>query len=151
MKTLLVLTERKTRQEIIRLMQDKTAASVVKAINGIERELGASRFRRIFQTITVDNGSEFQDFKGIEYSPLDKKERTVVYFCHPYSSYERGSNENQNKMIRRHYPKGYDFTNVTNKDIRKLEKWLNNYPREIFGYYSSADLYAACLNDLFAS
>lgn len=150
-KTLLVLTERKTRREIIRLMQDKTAASVIKAINSIEKEFGSPRFRQIFQTITVDNGSEFQDFKGIENSPLDNKERTIVYFCHPYSSYERGSNENQNKMIRRHYPKGYDFTDVSPAAIRRLEKWINNYPREIFGYYSSADLYEACINELFAS
>lgn len=147
-KTLLVLTERKTRREIIRLLKDKTSASVVKAIDEIEKEYGASSFRQIFRTITVDNGSEFQDYKGIESSALNKEDRTSVFFCHPYSSYERGSNENQNKMIRRHYPKGYDFSDVSPADIRKLEKWINNYPREIFGYYSSTDLYEACINEL---
>lgn len=63
-KTLLVLTERKTRNEIIRLMKDKTAASVVKALNALEKELGPKLFALIFQTITVDNGSEFSDFSG---------------------------------------------------------------------------------------
>ncbi len=150
-KTLLVLTERKTRQEIIRLMKDKTAASVVKALDGIEAEMGAERFSLVFRTITVDNGSEFSDYKGIERSSIVAGERTTVYFCHPYSSYERGSNENQNKMVRRHYPKGYDFSSVTPADIRRLEKWINDYPREIFGFYSSADLYEACINSLFAA
>lgn len=148
-KTLLVLTERKTRLEIIRLMKDKTAASVVKALNSIERQYGAERFSLMFKTITVDNGSEFSDYIGIEKSCLRKGSRTKVYFCHPYSSYERGSNENQNKMVRRHYPKGCDFTSIKPADIRKLENWINNYPRGIFDYYSSNDLYEACVNGLF--
>lgn len=150
-KTLLVLTERKTRREIIRLMKDKTAASVVKALDGIESEMGADLFARVFLTITVDNGSEFTDYEGIERSSLGEEKRTVVYFCHPYSSYERGSNENQNKMVRRHYPKGYDFTSVTPADIRRLEKWINDYPRGIFDFYSSTDLYEACINSLLAA
>ena len=101
-KTLLVLTERYTRQEIIRVMKDKTANSVVKAIDRIERQLGSKRFRSIFKTITVDNGGEIMDTEGIESSVLCKSKRTHLYYCHPYSSYERGSNENQNKLIRRH-------------------------------------------------
>lgn len=150
-KTLLVLTERKTRREIIRLMKDKTAASVVKTLDGIEAEMGAERFGLIFQTITVDNGSEFSDYEGIERYFEGQGKRTSVYFCHPYSSWERGSNENQNKMIRRHYPKGFDFSSVTPADIRKLEKWINDYPRGIFNYYSSSDLYEACLNSIIAA
>lgn len=148
-KTLLVLTERKTRNEIIRLMRDKTAASVVRELDKIETDVGAERFSLIFRTITVDNGSEFSDCESLERHFVGSGKRTDVYYCHPYSSYERGSNENQNKMIRRHYPKGYDFTNVTAAQIRKLEKWINDYPREMFGFYSSADLYEACINELF--
>lgn len=151
-KTLLVLTERKTRNEIIRLMQDKTAASVVAALNKLEKELGTDMFARIFQSITVDNGSEFSDYTGIEQSSLHPdRNRTKLYYCHPYSSYERGSNENQNKMVRRHYPKGYDFTNTTPAEIRKLEKWINNYPREMFDYYTSAELYEACINSIMSA
>lgn len=107
-KTMLVLTERYTRYEIIRIMKDHTAASVVKALNGIERAYGAD-FYKIFQSITIDNGSEFSDYEGLEQSCRRSGTRTKVYYCHPYSSYERGSNENQNKMIRRHYPKGVSF------------------------------------------
>ena len=151
-KTLLVLTERKTRNEIIRLMNDKTAASVIKALNALEKQLGSELFAQVFQTITVDNGSEFSDYEGIEQSSIHKDyKRTKVYFCHPYSAYERGSNENQNRMVRRHYPKGYDFTNTTPAEIRKLEKWINDYPREMFNYYSSAELYEACINSLMSA
>ena len=150
-KTLLVLTERKTRNEIIRLMKDKTTNSVIEAIDKIEAEYGADRFATIFKTITVDNGSEFADYEGIEININEKLKRTNLYYCHPYSPHERGSNENQNKMIRRHYPKGFDFSKVTAADIKKLEKWINEYPREIFGFCSSAELFEAHLNSIFAA
>ena len=149
-KTMLVLTERYTRYEIIRIMKDHTAASVVKALNGIERAYGAD-FYKIFQSITIDNGSEFSDYEGLEKSCRRSGTRTKVYYCHPYSSYERGSNENQNKMIRRHYPKGVSFERVTPADTRRLEKWINNYPRGIFDYFTSADLYEACVNSLLSA
>lgn len=148
-KTLLVLTERYTRREIIRLMPDKTMKSVVKALDRIERSYGAATFKKIFKTITVDNGSEFSDFAGIERS-IKGGQRTTAYYCHPYSSYERGSNENANKLVRRHYPKGTSFERVTASEIRKLERWVNNYPRKIFNYHCSAELFEACLNTIAA-
>ena len=146
--TLLVLTERITRFEIVRKIKDKTAQSVIKALNMLEREYGSRLFRIIFKTITVDNGSEFSDFLGIQTAINGKNKRTEVYYCHPYSSWERGSNENQNKMVRRHYPKGFDFSKVTQKQINKLQNWINNYPRKIFNYSSSADLFEAYLNEI---
>ena len=150
-KVLLVLTERKTREEMIRLMNDKSAASVVRTLNGIERKMGAEKFAQIFKSITVDNGGEFADYEGIENSVRRKGNRTTLFYCHPYSSYERGSNENQNRMVRRHYPKGFDFTNVTAADIRRLEDWINNYPREMFDFYSSAELYKAHIDSILAA
>lgn len=144
LKTLLVLTERKTRQEIIRLMPDKTAASVVRVIDRIEKKIGTDKFPEIFKTITVDNGSEFADADSLERS-VSGGDRTKVYYCHPYSSWERGSNENQNKMIRRYFPKGFDFTKTTAADVQKVERWINIYPRKLFDYYTSADLYKSCI------
>lgn len=146
-KTLLVLTERRTRYEIIRLMKDKTAASVVKEIDKIERKIGTRTFRSVFNSITVDNGCEFADCNGIERSVRGGK-RTDVYYCHPYSAYERGSNENQNRMIRRHLPKGFNFNKTTAANVRKVEKWLNNYPRVIFDYYTAAELFEAYVNSV---
>ena len=97
---LVVLTERKTRYEKIFKVKDHTAASVVKCINSLERKWGRL-FSEIFKTITVDNGTEFADCEGIEKKDKKGKKRTEVYYCHPYCSAERGSNENQNRMIRK--------------------------------------------------
>lgn len=138
-KALLVLTERLTRREIIRLLPDKTTASVVRALDMIELGLGGS-FRQIFRTITCDNGMEFTDAKGIERS-VDGGARTKTYFCHPYSSYERGSNENANKLVRRWQPKGTSFENLTDEQVQSLEDWVNRYPRRIHGWRSAEDLF----------
>ncbi len=122
-KSLLVLTERKTRKELIMLLKEHTAAAVVKCIDRIERKLGA-KFRDIFKSITVDNGTEFADWEGIERGFRTKRKRTQVYVCHPYSSWERGSNENQNKMIRRKLAKGLNFDDRTQGDIDKIASWI---------------------------
>ncbi len=147
-KTLLVLTERYSRNEIIRIMKDKTAESVVKALDGIEKQYGSEMFTKIFRTITVDNGSEFADCVGMERSRRGAGQRTKVFYCHPYSAYERGSNENTNRLVRRHYPKGVSFERVTAKDIKKLEIWVNTYPRGIFNFMCADDIFKACINSI---
>ena len=139
-ETLLVLSERLTRREIIIKMPDKTTASVVKALNRLERKFGR-RFKKVFKSITVDNGSEFADCAGMEKSIFGSRKRTTVYYCHPYSAYERGTNENINKMIRRFLPKGTDFRKITAAYIQRVETWINNYPREVLGFQSAADLF----------
>ena len=133
-KSLLVLTERKTRKEIVYLMPDRKAQTVVKTLNMIERKCGERLFRDVFKTITVDNGVEFSDAEGLEKSRRNKKKRTKVYYCHPYSSCERGSNENANRLIRRHIPKGVNFDKKSKTEIKEIETWINNYPRKIFEY-----------------
>lgn len=131
-KSLLVLTERKTRKEICFLMKDNTANSVVQKINLIEKQFGSELFSKTFKSITVDNGAEFSDYKGMKTSVSGNRARTEIYYCHPYSAYERGSNENQNKLIRRFLPKGTDLNGYKQKDISKIEEWINEYPRKIF-------------------
>lgn len=133
-KVMLVLTERKTRKEIVYLMPDRKAQTVVKTLNMIERKYGERLFRDVFKTITVDNGVEFSDAEGLEKSRRNKKKRTKVYYCHPYSSCERGSNENANRLIRRHIPKGVNFDKKSKTEIKEIETWINNYPRKIFEY-----------------
>ena len=139
--TLLTIIERKTRKTKIRKQPDKTAETVVAALDELEREYG-DKFYKLFKTITVDNGTEFADVEGIERSCLyPGRKRTTVYYCHPYCSCERGSNENGNRMIRRKIPKGVNFENITDKEVQEVEDWVNNYPRRMFGYRSSKDLY----------
>lgn len=138
---MLVLTERKTRDEIIVKLPDQKAASVVEAIDRLERKWG-DMFTKVFRSITVDNGVEFSDYEGLERSVLHEgKKRTFAFYCHPYSSWERGSNENNNRLIRRHIPKGEDFDEKQDRDIEYIENWINNYPRGIFGFKTSAQLF----------
>lgn len=136
---LLVLTERLTRFEIILKMKNRKAETVVSGLNKIERKFG-NEFRKIFKTITVDNGVEFSDYIGLEKS-IYRGKRVDVYYCHPYSSCERGSNERINRDIRRLLPKGTDFSKVSDSRVKFVENWVNNYPREIFGFASSAEIF----------
>lgn len=132
---LLVLSERKSREEIMFKMKGKTQECVKKAKDSLERKLGYNQFAETFKTITVDNGSEFLDFKGIETSIKRKgKTRTKVFYAHPFSSWERGTNENTNKLIRRFIPKGSCIDDIPLSMIKYIENWLNNYPRRILGY-----------------
>jgi IS30 family transposase len=135
---LLSLTERKTRKQILRKLKDKSQRAVSCALNGIERQMGAEAFRTVFKSITADNGSEFLDYETLE-SSVSGGSRTRVYYAHPYSSWERGSNENANRMVRRFIPKGSDISKFTRKQIQAIEEWINNYPRKILGFESAEE------------
>lgn len=133
---LFTLTERKTRKEIIMKLPNKETKTIARAIDRIERRYGG-KFYKIFKSITFDNGVEFMGYVGIEKSCLRKTQRTKVYYAHPYCSGERGTNENNNRLIRRWIPKGTDITNIKETFIKEIEDWINNYPRAMFGYMSS--------------
>jgi IS30 family transposase len=138
---LLTLIERKTRKLIIRKIKDKTQDSVLRAINGIERSMGKEAFKVMFVSITADNGSEFLDYLALEQSVKSRSPRTRIYYAHPYSSWERGSNENANRIIRRFIPKGCDINRHTRADIRNIEEWINNYPRKILNFKTAEELF----------
>ena len=146
-KTVLSFTERKTRMQLILVAKDKTAASTVNAINYIERKIGPRNFRKIFKSFTCDNGTEFSNTNGMEFSPSGKQ-RTNVYYCHPYCSSERGSNENQNGFIRRFIPKGTAISKYSQGEIKQIQDFINYYPRGIFDYKSSASLFENELNKI---
>jgi len=139
---LLTLTERQSRREIIRKLPDKTQASVIRELDVLERQLGRKGFSRMFKTITTDNGTEFLNSDEMERSCLSRqKQRTYVFYAHPYSAYERGSNENMNRMIRRFIPKGADIGKYTKQEIKRIEQWLNTYPRKILDYRTPLEVY----------
>jgi len=131
---LLTLTERKTREQLIVKVTEATHEAVQTAFDSLEKKLG-DRFKVKFKSITFDNGSEFLNWQSLEASVLKKGEqRTTIYFAHAYSSWERGTNENHNRMIRRFVPKGYDIGGFNDQEIKTVEDWMNNYPRRILGY-----------------
>lgn len=147
-ETLLTFTERKTRYELIFRSKDKTAASVVDCLDRLERKLGKTNFFRIFRTITCDNGYEFSDYRGMELSIDGNSRRTKVYFCHPYRSGERSSNENQNRMIRRFIKKGTPIRHYSDADIRETARYMNQLPRKLLGWQTSEELFISELSSL---
>ena len=86
---------------------------------------------KCFSLLHPDNGVEFSDVNGLEKSVLSKGPRTRVFFAHPYSSFERGTNENHNGIIRRFIPKGNDIGLEKKSRIRRIQDWMNHYPRKI--------------------
>ena len=133
--------------ELIFNSPDKTAASTVTMLNRLERQFGSVNFRKIFKSFTCDNCTEFSNTIGMEFSPSGKQ-RTTVYYCHPYCSSERGSNENQNGFIRRFIPKGTPISRYTPGEIREIQDFINYYPRGIFNYKNAATLFEAELQKL---
>jgi IS30 family transposase len=128
---LMTLTERKTRFEITRRLENRTTEAFRKELDVIERQMGSKLFMKMFKTMTVDNGGEFSDMDGIEGSALSAKQRLTLYFAHPYSSFERGTNENHNGIIRRFISKGSDIGRYTKRELRGVQDWMNTYPRKI--------------------
>lgn len=138
---LLVLTERLSRKERIFKLRAKTQKEVIAVLDKLERK-HKSKFQEIFKSITMDNGCEFLDSENLEKSCLNpKRKRTTCYYAHPYSAWERGSNEVTNKLIRRFVPKGSNIDDYTLDDIRRIEHWINNYPRRMFGYNTANGIY----------
>jgi IS30 family transposase len=140
-KALLVLTERKTRGEIIEILNSGRSEEVKRAISRVKQRF-QDDFYLVFKSITVDNGGEFRNVELLESALCDNEEKVDLYYCHPYRSCERGSNENQNRLIRRWFPKGSNFDSVLNHQVVKLvEDWMNNYPRRMFNGDTSAMLF----------
>ncbi|MDR0197266.1 MAG: IS30 family transposase [Oscillospiraceae bacterium] len=107
-----------------------------RVLDRLERRYGA-KFKETFKTVTMDNGSEFLDFESLERSCKRDEKRFKMYYAHPYSSRERGSNENANGIIRRFFPKGTDFSKISLAKIQAVEDQINNYPRRILGGIST--------------
>ena len=95
-----------------------------------------SPHKKIIHTITSDNGSEFANHKAIS-TILD----CDYYFCHPYSSWERGLNEYTNGLIRQYFRKGSEFTNITAKKIQEVEDKLNHRPRKALGWRTPYEVF----------
>ena len=142
--SLITLTERKTREEIIIKVVRASQEEIKAAFDELERKYGQS-FKSKFKSITFDNGVEFLDWRSLEISILGKGRRTTIYFAHSFSSWERGTNENHNRMIRRFIPKGTDIADFTETKINDIEDWMNNYPRRILAYKTPKQVAAECL------
>lgn len=138
---LMTITERKTRYEMIFKLSSKSADEVVRKFNQI-KDFMKKNFDKVFKSITTDNGTEFSDFLNII-----KDTKTKIYFCHPYCSGEKGSNERNNEIIRYFIPKGKLIEEYSCEDINKIVDWMNNYPRKILDYKTPLEALLEEFND----
>lgn len=127
-----VSVERKTRYSKLAKLQRKTASACATAIN---RRLSQYP-QRLRRTITRDNGTENTDHERVN-AVLG----TRSYFCAPFHSWERGTNESTIGLVRRFLPKKTDFAIVSDKKLRKIERWLNNRPRKCLKYRTPAEVF----------
>jgi len=126
------LVERKARYTFIVKLKSRKSAVVRK---GFAKEL--NNINTLFtKSLTYDNGMEMAEHKQ-----FTNHTNMPVYFAHPYSSYERGTNENTNGLIRRFFPKGTDFKKITEKQLKVVQKKLNNRPRKVLGYRTPNEVF----------
>ena len=138
---LLTLVERKTRNYYVIKIDDQDHDSVDYAINRLQDAFG-ELFPKVFKTITADNGSEFSNLASC------LKDVTNVYFARPYASYERGSNERHNGLLRRYIPKGKAISDYSRDAIKHVYQALNNLPRRILNYQQPAVMFEQELANL---
>jgi IS30 family transposase len=130
-QALVSLTERKARLALIAKVERKTADQVATTIVRL-----LTPHAKKVHTLTSDNGKEFARHKEIaEHLNAD------FYFAHPYASWERGTNENMNGLIRQYFPKQRDLSTVTDDEIQKAMDRLNNRPRTCLGYRTPNEVF----------
>jgi len=125
-QAIVTLTERKSRLTLLKKVNDRTAKTVSQAMIDLLRPFAAQTL-----TITCDNGKEFTEHRKIA-----EALQADVYFAHPQSAWERGSNENANGLIRQYFPKGTNFSDLTDEEITRVEMRLNHRPRKCLGLSS---------------
>lgn len=121
---ILSIVDRKSRYCLLKKLMSKTSSEVSSAIIDTLKFAPSNIY-----TITTDNGSEFSDHKNIS-----KKLEIKYYFAHPYASYERGSVENLNGLIRQYIPKGSEINDITDSMLETIQEKLNNRPRKVLGF-----------------
>ena len=125
------IVERKTRFVYIVKLNNRKSETVTKAFKKSLSKMDVN----MKKTMTYDNGMEMANHKW-----FTEQTGIAVYFAHPYSSWERGTNENTNGLIRRHFPKTTDFNKITEAQLKEVQDKLNNRPRKVLGYYTANEV-----------
>ncbi len=130
------IVERKTNKGFLLKLQDESSDAAIDAFKQL------SNFSHLFKTITLDNDSEFSRFTELE------NENLKIYYAHPYSAYERGINENYNRIIRRFLPKGTSFENLSQETLNRINNWIDSMPRKRHKYKSAEKMFEQELENL---
>lgn len=128
--TLVTLVERVSRMTLIGKTTNKTASVVAAKMCEMLKNIGT------VHTITLDNGGEFADHSNVSHAV-----NATIYFAKPYASYQRGTNENTNGLIRRVWPKGMKLGHLTEDDLREREMLINAMPRKVLGGLTPLEVY----------
>ena len=139
----MTIVERKLRESIWIKVRDHSAEAIDEAMSGLISQFG-SKYTEVFKSITGDNGSEFANLSKLEEKGI------AVYFTHPYSSCEKGTNECHNRMLRRFIPKGKSINDYSADDIMFFADKINNLPRKILGYHAPEELFEQELDRIYA-
>ena len=131
-KVLLTLIIVETNFMFIRLLDKKNIESVNKQFDIFKKNLGIKLYSKLFETVLTDNGSEFYDPLHIEIDYNTGEKIANVFYCKPYSSWQKGCIEKNHEFIRKVFPKGTNFDNFNDNIIFKLESNINNIPRKKF-------------------
>ena len=124
--------ERKSRYLIAAKLTNKTAAVTATAMIATYKKIP----KRLRHTLTLDNGKEFAHFSDIE-----RATGLTIYFADAYCAWQRGTNENTNGLLRRYFPKGTDFNQVTEEALALVVKKLNHRPRKCLGYRTPYEVF----------
>jgi IS30 family transposase len=129
---------------VLTLVERVTGYLVMKKLSARNKQQAAaalsqaiSQHRDRVATITLDNGTEFHDYERVE-----QRHSVAFYFATPYHSWERGTNENTNGLIRQYLPKGMCMRHITQRDCTRIAKELNNRPRQRLGFKTPSEAYA---------
>jgi IS30 family transposase len=126
-----VQTERKSRYVKIHRLPSGSSQHTLDAL----RETICSVPQDLVKSITFDNGSE-----GALHEKLNHDYNIKTFFCDPYCSYQKGSTENNNRLVRRHIPRGTNISKLTDQEIYDTEKTINNIPRKVLGYFTPKEV-----------
>lgn len=130
-KVFLTILIKETKFMFIRLLDKKNIASVNKEIDKLKKILGIKLFSKIFRIVLTDNGNEFLDPLKIEFDYNSGHKTCNVFYCNPYSSFQKANIERNHEYIRRVFPKGTSFDSLTTEQVQNLETNINNIPRDI--------------------
>ena len=138
-KVLLTFTFRRTNLMLIFLLSSQTQGEVKRVFDWLEEKLGLDLFKRLFEVILTDGGSEFSDRAGLE-TALDKGQRTTIYYCDPYSFWQKGCCEKNHEYIRYVRRKGSSFDDLEQKDVTLLADHINSTKRDSLNGHSPFEL-----------
>lgn len=140
----MTIVERKYRKSIWLKVKDHSAEAVDEALQTLFSDYG-DKYKEVFKSITGDNGSEFANLSNLEVKGIP------VFFTHPYTSCEKGTNECHNRMLRRFISKGKSIDDYSADDIMFFADVINNLPRKILGYHTPDELFEKELDRIYAA